>query len=138
MKRRSTVTREPRPRRRPSLHTPETAIQNSILQWLAWQRHRFGTDSVFAWRTNSGGMKVEDTTRTKGYRYVQFSSAKGMSDICAVIAGRFWAIEVKSSTGRVRPEQREFLAAINAAGGVGIVVRSVEELEERLKAVVPA
>jgi hypothetical protein len=107
--------------RRPTLHTPESCIQNACLEWLAWNH-------VLAWRANSGGMKVEDATRRRGYRYVQFSTAKGMSDICAIIGGRFFAIEVKSETGRTSPEQRAFLASVEAAGGVGLVVRSVEEL----------
>ena len=40
---------------------------------------------------------------------------------------QFIAIEVKSSTGRVRPEQARFLAAVKALGGLAGVARSVED-----------
>ena len=38
----------------------------------------------------------------------------------------FTAIEVKSKTGRLTEEQKTFLAAVNNAGGIGIVARSDE------------
>jgi hypothetical protein len=40
----------------------------------------------------------------------------------------FAAIEVKTPTGRVKPEQEQFLFMVNAAGGYGKVVRAVEDL----------
>ena len=41
--------------------------------------------------------------------------------------GRFVALEVKSETGRVTKEQATFIALVRHMGGVGEVVRSVEE-----------
>lgn len=54
---------------------------------------------------------------------------KGSADLVGLIApsGRFFALEVKTSTGRVRPEQVRWLAAVRRFGGFGCVVRSVEE-----------
>lgn len=46
--------------------------------------------------------------------------------------GRFLAIEVKTPTGRVRPEQTTFLAAVVAAGGVGFVARGVIDVDLHL------
>lgn len=40
----------------------------------------------------------------------------------------FTAIEVKTPTGRVSKEQQRFLDFVNQAGGVGLVVRSEEDL----------
>ena len=37
----------------------------------------------------------------------------------------FTSIEVKTATGRLRPEQRQWLDAVQAAGGIAGVVRSV-------------
>jgi dihydroxyacid dehydratase/phosphogluconate dehydratase len=39
----------------------------------------------------------------------------------------FTSIEVKSATGRLRPEQRQWLEAVQAAGGIAGVARSVED-----------
>jgi hypothetical protein len=39
----------------------------------------------------------------------------------------FTSIEVKSASGRLRPEQRQWLEAVQAAGGIAGVARSVED-----------
>lgn len=44
----------------------------------------------------------------------------------------FLAVEVKSATGRVTPEQLNFIRAVNEAGGIAGVVRSLEQAEELL------
>ena len=41
----------------------------------------------------------------------------------------FTSIEVKTATGRLRPEQRQWLDAVQAAGGVAGVARSVEDAQ---------
>lgn len=44
----------------------------------------------------------------------------------------FASIEVKSPTGRLRPEQRQWMEAVQAAGGIAGVARSVEDAEALL------
>ena len=44
----------------------------------------------------------------------------------------FTSIEVKSQTGRLRPEQRQWMEAVQAAGGLAGVARSVEDAEQIL------
>jgi hypothetical protein len=39
----------------------------------------------------------------------------------------FTSIEVKTATGRVKPEQQQWLDAVQAAGGIAGVARSVED-----------
>jgi dihydroxyacid dehydratase/phosphogluconate dehydratase len=39
----------------------------------------------------------------------------------------FTSIEVKTPTGRVKPEQQQWLEVVQAAGGIAGVARSVEE-----------
>ena len=39
----------------------------------------------------------------------------------------FTSIEVKTPTGRLRPEQKLWLSAVQAAGGIAGVARSVED-----------
>lgn len=45
----------------------------------------------------------------------------------------FTAVEVKTPKGRVTPAQQAFLVAVQAAGGIGIVARSVEEALNELR-----
>ncbi len=44
----------------------------------------------------------------------------------------FTSIEVKSSSGRVKPEQQQWLNAVQAAGGIAGVARSVGEAMDLL------
>jgi hypothetical protein len=44
----------------------------------------------------------------------------------------FTSIEVKSATGPLRPEQRQWMEAVQAAGGIAGVARSVEDAEQIL------
>jgi hypothetical protein len=41
----------------------------------------------------------------------------------------FTSIEVKTATGRLTPEQRQWLAAVETAGGIAGVARSVEDAQ---------
>ncbi len=64
-----------------------------------------------------------------------FNGRKGVSDILGVTCtGRFVAIECKKPGGKVSPEQRAFLDMVQARGGVGIVLDSIEAAVETLKA----
>jgi hypothetical protein len=72
-------------------------------------------------------------------RPVQFGLAKGSADligwttrtITPDMVGQtvavFTSIEVKSQSGRLRPEQRQWLEAVQAAGGIAGMARSVED-----------
>ncbi len=59
-------------------------------------------------------------------------STKGVPDLLVCLDGIFVAIEVKSPRGRLSADQSEQLDKISAAGGVALVVRSVEELSKAL------
>ena len=66
-------------------------------------------------------MKTQSGGRSGGRR--------GLPDLIACHRGRFLGIETKRPRGgRVSPLQRLELEAITGAGGVSMVVRSVEEL----------
>ena len=84
-------------------------------------------------RNNTG------TLRDQHGRPVQFGLAKGSADligwttrtITPDMVGQqvavFTSIEVKSATGRLRPDQRQWMEAVQAAGGIAGVARSVED-----------
>lgn len=48
---------------------------------------------------------------------------KGVPDLLVCYKGRFVAIEVKSDTGKISPEQRQEMAYIEGSGGIGIFSR---------------
>ncbi len=88
---------------------------------------------VRLYRNNTG------TLRDQHGRPVTFGLAVGSADligwttrtITPDMVGQqvavFTSIEVKSATGRLRPEQRQWLEAVQAAGGIAGVARSVED-----------
>lgn len=47
--------------------------------------------------------------------------------------GRFCAVETKSKRGRLSKEQINFIEQVNKAGGLALMVRSVEEVLEALR-----
>lgn len=58
---------------------------------------------------------------------------KGVADILGIFDGKPLAIEVKSKTGRLTPEQAAFLARWKSMGGIGIVARSIEDVRSALE-----
>ena len=59
---------------------------------------------------------------------IKFGLCPGSSDLVGMTStGRFLALEVKSEHGRFRSGQQEFLAQVQAMGGIGIVARTLED-----------
>ena len=99
--------------------TPEGAIVTAVLELLAYR-------GVFARRINVGPIPAKGG----GFRR---SRMVGISDILGVLpGGRFLAIECKAPGGRVRPEQADFIAAVNRKGGLAFVAVSTLDVERRL------
>jgi len=74
------------------------------------------------WRNNTGAL-----TDATG-RLVRYGLCKGSADIIGIAPdGRFLAVECKTATGRVRPEQVQFLDAVRKAGGLAGVARSADD-----------
>jgi hypothetical protein len=99
----------------------ENAVMNAVDEYLTLKR-------IPHYRINSGALK------TPRGQLVKFGS-KGMSDFFAIgPAGISIWIECKRPKGgRLSEAQKEFLDCINRNGGVGIVVNSVDSLENQLK-----
>ncbi len=108
----------------------EGDLVKQCLQWLQIRHPR----GVF-WRCNSGATKIGD-------RFIRFGSMPGVSDIIGVIpvaigqrgywidqVGKFIAVECKMPKGRLQPSQQAFIEAVQAAGGIAGVVRSIEDLK---------
>ncbi len=59
---------------------------------------------------------------------------KGTSDSLNCIKGRYVAVEVKTGSGSLSTEQRNFGKAVERAGGIFITARSVDDVQNRLTA----
>lgn len=90
----------------------ETALQCAIHDAIAL------TGRGLLWRNNTGRIGR-----------VSFGLGIGGADLVGVVrpTGRFFALEVKTATGRLSPEQRAWARAVTAAGGFVACVRSVDE-----------
>jgi hypothetical protein len=106
----------------------ETDIQQRI-------RLALGTrPDVRLFRNNTGTLPDPRTGRP-----VQFGLARGSADLIGYrtvtitpdMVGQdvavFVSLEVKTPTGRIRPEQANWQRTISAAGGIAAVVRSVDD-----------
>jgi hypothetical protein len=92
-----------------------------------------GTGDTRLFRNNTG------TLRDQHGRPVQFGLCKGSADLIGwrtvtvtpdmvgTQVAVFLSIEVKTPTGRLRPEQRQWLDAVQTAGGIAGVARSVDD-----------
>ena len=66
-------------------------------------------------------------------RLVSFGLMEGSGDLIGWDAtGRFVSLEVKTAKGKPSPAQEIWRAAVERAGGIAAIVRSVEEAEEAL------
>jgi hypothetical protein len=113
------------------------ASEQSIQQHI---RIACSTGNTRLFRNNTG------TLRDQHGRPVQFGLCKGSADLIGYrtititpdMVGQqvavFASIEVKTATGRLRPEQQQWLDAVQAAGGIAGVARSVEDAKALLAA----
>ena len=126
--------------KRPAPTRKERDIQRAILDAARYWK------GVTLWRCNSGAVK-------DGTRFIRFG-AVGMSDLIGwraevtreklahhgllsvhgeVRTARFVALEIKRPGKFPTREQQAFLDAVNAAGGIGVVARSVEDARRALQ-----
>jgi len=93
----------------------EQDIQRSILDFLKWKK-------IFCWKNNTAGIYKKATGH-----YIP-SGAVGSADIFAISKGTFYAIEVKTTTGKQSEKQKEFQENVEKAGGIYILAKSIEDL----------
>ncbi len=97
----------------------EADIMRNIMVAISAAGHR-------AFRNNCGSLKDP-----RGM-WVRFGVANpGGSDLIGwTHAGRFLAIEVKTATGRVRPEQIAFIKTVREFGGYAGIARSAQDAQD--------
>lgn len=86
-------------------------------------------DGHFVVRVNVGRFKMEDG------RWFDTGLPTGFSDLAGHRAGdaRAFYIEIKTPTGRVRPEQAAFIDAMRKRGAIAGVARSVQDARELMR-----
>lgn len=91
----------------------ESEIQKQCLTYLV-------ANGFFAWKNAIRGMKVGGGTAK--------NPAAGSPDIMAIKEGLFFAIEVKTATGKVSAHQYAWLQKAHHHGAISMVVRSLDDL----------
>lgn len=82
------------------------------------------------WRQNCGNFRTMD-----GRRVVHVTSIDGIADIMGIYRGKAVAIETKVKSRTLRKSQAIFRTNWEAAGGVYIIARNVDEALEALKGI---
>ncbi len=87
------------------------------------------------WRNNTGALVDQQG------RFVRFGLCKGSSDLIGLRSvvvtpemvgqrlAQFVALEIKTVSGTVSPEQRTFLQLVQQLGGLGAVCRSIAQAQ---------
>jgi penicillin-binding protein-related factor A (putative recombinase) len=91
----------------------EKQIENDIIAWV--NAH----PGCFAHKM--GNIPANKKRRRK------LNELSGISDVVGYWRGTFIAIEVKSKSGKVSPEQQNFIDRVNSDGGIAFVARSVDD-----------
>jgi hypothetical protein len=103
---------------------PETAIKNSILRLIQLHPKR-----GMAWSQYNGAVFDQ---RRGFYRKPSRWYRKGVPDIIGIWDGKPLFIEVKTETGKVSSEQKQFLEDATSHGALAFVARSYQEVKEKL------
>lgn len=83
---------------------------------------------LLCWRNNSGALP------DRSGRVIRYGLV-GSPDILACYRGRFLGIEVKAKDGKQREAQVNFQRALERAGGVYVVARSVDDALSAIEAI---
>ena len=96
----------------------EKQIENDILRWLSYK-------NILACKIKTVG--TFDLKRGR-FRTPSPWYRKGVADILVCHQGKFIALEVKTKVGRLSPSQKHFFTDVAKAGGIAVLVRSVEDV----------
>jgi hypothetical protein len=99
-------------------HPSEKEIENSIIDTLNILPH------CKVWKNQSAG--IFDPQK-KVFRKLTKYQIRGVSDILGIYRGKMLCLEVKSKTGKLTDEQKNFLFDMELLGAVTGCVRSVSD-----------
>jgi len=100
--------------------TPEGRVLADCLKYLEIR-------GFYCWRNNTGAVQIAPG------RFMRFGK-KGSSDILGILpGGRLLCVECKAKSGRLSPEQKQFIADAQKLGALALVVRGWQELDAELR-----
>ena len=100
----------------------EQALSNAVMNYLAIK-------GILHYRVRNTGTIIHKRGGGIAYGRDRYGmTQRGAPDILAWDNGRAYAFELKSQKGRVRPEQEEWISKFNEQGGIGMVVRSLDDV----------
>lgn len=106
--------------------------ETAILQKIRLKASRLGWKLS---RNNSGAFQDVNGRWVKygcfapgGADLIGFRTITITPDMIGKKISQFIAIEVKTPTGKIKPEQQHFIDTVNNSGGVGIIARSEGDL----------
>ena len=107
---------------------PETQIQRKIMLALSEAGCTvFRNETSGAWLGKIIHKAGNQVTIANAHMMV-FGLAVGSSDLIGIAPnGKFLAVEVKTATGRAAKEQREFIEAVRASGGIAGIARNEQD-----------
>jgi hypothetical protein len=104
---------------------PEQELQRTVLDHL---RMRGKKGLVYFAVPNGGYRTAIEASIMKG-----LGVKAGVSDLILLFSGAFYAMELKSASGRETLPQAAFLAEVRAAGGHTAICNSLDSAIERLE-----
>ncbi len=105
----------------------ETALQNKI-------RLAIAAPNVKMFRNNVGQIGGLSFGLCKGSSdLIGFTSKTITPEMVGQQVAIFTAIEVKTDKGKISPAQTKFIELVNRSGGIGAVVRSIDDAMDVLK-----
>ncbi len=104
--------------------------ESELLTYATAQLKKSG---LVYWRVSNGPVLHQ----LGGKMVMKKSNIKGFPDMAGVFPnGRLWCIELKTPTGRLSPEQTDWITRLNMSGAMAVVLRSKEEIAEFIAAAV--
>ena len=98
---------------------PEKHIMNEIRLWC-------GENDILCFRCNVGKVRTENGV------YFDTGLPSGFSDLLILYQGKCIFCEVKTATGKLRPDQINFMNLVRDRGFIYVVARSVDDVKRAI------
>lgn len=100
----------------------EQALSNAVMNYLSIK-------GILHYKVRNTGSIIHKRGGGLAYGRDRYATTqRGAPDILAWDNGKAYAFELKSKKGRVSTEQEEWLSKFRDEGGIGMVVRSLDEV----------
>lgn len=107
-------------------------LVNDILIELSQHGLAWSNQTGQGWTGKYVGRQPNGAVIIANARPVKFG-LPGSTDVLACIKSRMVVVEVKTGTGRLQPNQKNFRTAADRAGALHIEARSVDDVRNTLK-----